>query len=79
MDEKYITNDVKMTRKMSVKTDKRTGRWTEDRRIRGAFEGTERERKKEIDAQCYVDRIRKELLQSTTRQKINLRPLSDER
>ena len=29
-----------------------------------------------IDAQCYVDRIRKELLQSTTRQKINFVRLS---
>ena len=79
MDEKYITNDVKMTRKMSVK---QTDGQADGRRIDGQealSRETERERKKEIDAQCYVDRIRKELLQSTTRQKINLRPLSDER
>ena len=67
---------------MSVKTDRQTkdrqtdGGSTDKRRFRG---NEEREKEMKIDAQCYVDRIRKELLQSTTRQKINLRPLSDER
>ena len=42
---------------------------TDKRRFRGT---EEREKEMKIDAQCYVDRIRKELLQSTTRQKINL-------
>ena len=65
---------------MSVKTGqtdrKMDGGSTDKRRFRGT---EEREKEMKIDVQCYVDRIRKELLQSTTRQKINLRPLSDER
>ena len=61
MNEKYITNDVKMTRKLSV------NRQTDERQINGQMvdrqerlrRNDEREREKKINAQCYVDRMRK--------------------
>ena len=80
MNEKYITNDVKMTRKMSVKTDRRTDRWTEDRRIRGAFEGDgEREKKRKSMRSVMLTEYEKNYCSQRRDKRSICAPLSDER